>query len=60
MSILNLVFDSDIFVERKLARQGHVDDDPRGPHVQGAVEALLTQDVGVEHLGGQIGRGSND
>ena len=31
-----------------------VDDDPHGPHVQGAVVALVAQ-----HLGGQVGRGAH-
>ena len=60
LSVLDLVLDVNILVERELARQRHVDDHAQGPHVQGPVEALLLQYVGVEDLGREVGGRSHD
>ena len=59
MSILDLVFDGHVLVERELAGQRDVDDDPGRPHVQGPVEPFLPKDVGVEDLGSEVGRSSD-
>ncbi len=60
LRVLDLVLDVHILVERELAGQGDVDDDAQGPHVQGPVEALLLEDVRVEHLGRQVGGRAHD
>ena len=35
LGVLDLVLDVHVLVERELAREAHVHDDPRRPHVQG-------------------------
>jgi len=60
VSIFNLVLNGHVFIEGKLSGKRHVDDHPRRPHVQGAVEALLAKDVGIENFGGKVRRRSDD
>ena len=52
--VLDLFVDILVLIERECSRERDVDDDPRAPHVQGPVVALVTQ-----HLGGKVGRGPN-
>ena len=52
--VLDLFVDILVLIERECSRERDVDDDPRAPHVQGPVVALVT-----EHLGCQVGWGTN-
>ena len=52
--VLDLFVDILVLIERECSRERDVDDDPRAPHVQGPVVALVT-----EHLGCQVGWGAN-
>ena len=52
--VLDLFVDILVLIERECSRERDVDDDPRAPHVQGPVVALVTQ-----HLGGKVGRATN-
>ena len=55
LGVLDLVLYVHVLVERELAREAHVDDHSRGPHVQRAVKPLLLQHGRVEHLGREVG-----
>ncbi len=43
----DLILNIHVLVKGKLSREWDVDDDPRAPHVEGAVEAALFQHVRV-------------
>ena len=53
-SVLDLLVDILVLIERECSRERDVDDDPSAPHVQGPVVALVTQD-----LGGKVGWRTN-
>ena len=60
LSVLDLVFNVHVFVERKLPAQRHIDDDPSGPHVKGPVEPFLLQQPRVQDFRGQVRWSAND
>lgn len=53
-SILDLVIDVFILIERKCPAQADIHNDSHGPHVKGAVVAFTAQ-----HLWSQVGRGAH-
>ena len=52
--VLYLFVDILVLIERECSRERDVDDDPRAPHVEGPVVALVP-----EHLGSKVGWGPN-
>lgn len=50
--VLDLFVDVLVFVEGKGSGEGDVDDDAAGPHVQGSVVSLVSEDLGGE-IGGR-------